>query len=114
MTAGLEIHGAVKTLFRFNAAYFFIKFDRHYELRGPYWSSSTITLSHRLGNGFIDDSHPYQRLSHHNHHLIFIIGSVFHEINDERANDLKIYIGDANIHSTDVLERNTNSFIRRE
>ena len=70
---------------------FFIKFDRHYELRsrGPYWSSSTTTLSLRLGNGFIDVSQPYQRLSHHNYHLIFATGGVFHEINDKLGSESK-------------------------
>ena len=60
-------HGAMKMSLRFKVAYFFIEFDRHYELRsrGPYWSSSTTKLSPRLGNGFIDVSHPYQRLPHH-------------------------------------------------
>ena len=112
MTAGLEIHGTVQTSLRFDVvhfikliaimthgaikmslrfkvAYFFIKFDRHYELRGPYWSSSTTTLSLRLGNGFIDVSQPYQRLPHHNYHLIFATGGFLHEINDKRESESK-------------------------
>ena len=92
----LKLIAIMKMSLRFKVAYFFIKFDRHYELRGPYWSSSTTTLSLRLGNGFIDVTQPYQRLSHHNYHFIFATGSVFHEINNKRGSrKWKYCVGDA-------------------